>query len=93
VIRGIRATPRFARDPKAWLKSRPSDGPALHSVIQSLGADAFEPSLHTHKLKGKLAGSWSCSVGYDLRIVFDIDQRGAGEEIVLLTLGTHDDVY
>ena len=31
----------------------------------------FAPQLETHKLKGKLSGSWACSAGYDLRIVFD----------------------
>jgi mRNA-degrading endonuclease YafQ of YafQ-DinJ toxin-antitoxin module len=44
-------------------------------------------------LKGNLAGSWACSAGYDLRIIFSfVEQRGA-EAILLETLGTHDEVY
>jgi mRNA-degrading endonuclease YafQ of YafQ-DinJ toxin-antitoxin module len=49
--------------------------------------------LVTHKLSGDLAGVWACSAGYDLRIVFEfVDQEGT-EAILLLTVGTHDEVY
>jgi mRNA-degrading endonuclease YafQ of YafQ-DinJ toxin-antitoxin module len=46
-------------------------------------------------LKGELAGTWSCSVSYDLRIVFDfVKNPTTGEiEIHLLAVGTHDEVY
>jgi len=51
--------------------------------------------LETHKLKGKLAGSWACEAGYDLRIVFDfIKKEGKGEDdIFLLEIGSHEEVY
>ncbi len=42
----------------------------LQSTFDILSEDAFHPILKTHKLKGELDGSWACSVGYDLRIVF-----------------------
>ncbi|NJN12588.1 MAG: type II toxin-antitoxin system mRNA interferase toxin, RelE/StbE family, partial [Richelia sp. RM1_1_1] len=52
-------------------------------------------SLRTHKLKGDLNGVWSCSVDYDNRILFElvINTDSGEEEIFLLTLGSHDDVY
>ncbi len=34
--------------------------------------DQFHPSLHTHKLHGKLSGFYAFSVNYKYRIVFDI---------------------
>ena len=47
------------------------------------------------KLKGKLAGSWACSAGYDLRIVFDFAKNANQTEagILLLEIGTHEEVY
>ena len=58
-------------------------------------ANPFVPQLETHKLKGKLSGSWACSAGYDLRIVFDFVTSGkdSTDDILLLAIGTHDEVY
>jgi len=55
--------------------------------------DAFGPRLGTQKLRGNLVGFWSCSAGYDLRIVFEIIPRGDAEAILLVSCGTHDEVY
>ena len=57
--------------------------------------DVFAPSLGTHKLSGNLNGLQSCSCGYDCRIVFSIEQgtEPDHEVIVLLDIGTHDEVY
>ena len=35
----------------------------------------------------------ACSAGHDLRIVFQMTEHQGDEAIVLLALGTHDDVY
>ena len=40
-----------------------------------------------------MSGSWACSAGYDLSIVFDFVQQGGMEAVLLLSLGTHDEVY
>jgi len=58
-----------------------------------LAEDAFDPHLKTHKLKSELAGSFACSAGYDLRIVFKFVQHEGAEAILLQTIGTHDEVY
>ena len=55
--------------------------------------DAFQAGLKTHKLKGELAGSWACSVGYDLRLIFDFVEHEGAEAILLQNVGTHDEVY
>jgi mRNA interferase YafQ len=58
-----------------------------------LEEDAFHASLRTHKLKGEFENAWASSAGYDLRIVFElVDQEGA-EAILLLSVGTHEEVY
>ena len=36
--------------------------------------------LDAHKLKGKLQGKWSCSLGYDIRMIYEIDDKN--KEIV-----------
>ena len=86
-------SPAFARDLRAWLKSHPGTADALQAALEQLSADAAHPSLRTHKLRGALSGYWACSAGYDLRVVFEYVQHEKAEAILLLALGTHDEVY
>ena len=83
----------FARDLKAWLKSRPGAAPSIEATLGQLSADAGHPSLRSHKLRGRLAGCWACSAGYDLRIVYDVVPHEGAEAILLPAMGTHDEVY
>ncbi len=91
--RTLLRSPAFARDLRHWLKSRPDAVVPIEATLEQLSADASHPSLRTHKLRGPLAGCWACSVGYDLRVVFEYAQQDAAEAILLLALGTHDHVY
>lgn len=43
--------------------------------------------LNAHKLKGKLEGYWSCYLGYDIRMVYEIDD--VRKEIVVVAVGSH----
>lgn len=65
----------------------------ISPTLSILQDDAFDPRLGTHKLKGDLAGFWACSAGYDLRIVFEIVDQKDQEIILLVSIGTHDEVY
>jgi mRNA interferase YafQ len=68
----------------------------IAKALLKLEQDAFDASLRTHKLSGKLAAYLACSCGYDCRIVFTIEKDPSNpnaENIVLLDIGTHDDVY
>jgi mRNA-degrading endonuclease YafQ of YafQ-DinJ toxin-antitoxin module len=82
----------FARALKRAIKKQPALRNEFDQALKLLQQDVFTPSLETHKLKGPLAGRWACSVGYDLRIVFDfVRTEGQGEDdIRLLEIGTHD---
>lgn len=64
-------------------------------TLQQLSEDSFYPTLHTHKLKGEFAGVWACTVDYDNRILFEfvLNRESNEEEILLLTMGAHDEVY
>ena len=67
----------------------------VEQTIQQLAEESFTLTLRTHKLKGDLSDKWSCSIDYSNRIVFKFVQNSDTdeEEILLLTLGSHDDVY
>lgn len=66
---------------------------AIRDTLAALRDDAFDPRLGSHKLKGELTGFWACSAGYDLRVVFQIAKRNEAELILLVSVGTHDEVY
>jgi addiction module RelE/StbE family toxin len=83
----------FVRAARRLLKKYPQSADDLREALEWLAADAFDPRLKTHKLKGDLAGSWACSAGYDLRIVFQFVQHDGREAILLQSVGTHEEVY
>jgi mRNA interferase YafQ len=84
---------RFARAAKRHVKRHPDAVDNFRATLTLLAEDAFAPSLKTHKLTGDLAGSWACSAGYDLRVLFSFVQHEGEEAILLQTVGTHDEVY
>jgi mRNA-degrading endonuclease YafQ of YafQ-DinJ toxin-antitoxin module len=65
----------------------------VEATLQMLSDDAFDPRLKTHRLSGDLEGVWACSAGYNLRILFEFVEHEGTEAILLLTVGTHDEVY
>jgi len=87
------ASKSFTRDAKRFLKKNPQFTKNVKMTLSLLESDAFQPQLKTHKLKGNLKNSWACSVGYDLRIVFEIVRYEKEDTILLQTIGTHDEVY
>ena len=83
----------FVRAAKRHVKKRPAVAQDLRQTLELRAEDAFDPRLKTHKLRGELEGSWACSAGYDLRILFEFVQHEGAEAISLQTVGTHDEVY
>jgi mRNA-degrading endonuclease YafQ of YafQ-DinJ toxin-antitoxin module len=93
VKRLLLPSPAFIRSARRFARKHPQLGRELELVLGLLAEDAFHPQLKTHKLKGKLVGSWACSAGYDLRVVFQFAQHKDQEAILLEAVGTHDEVY
>ncbi|MBN1866865.1 type II toxin-antitoxin system YafQ family toxin [Candidatus Sumerlaeota bacterium] len=91
--RALLRSPSFVRAAKRLVKKQPQVLATIRETLMLVESDAFDPRLRTHKLKGDLEGSWSCSGGYDLRFVFDFVQHEGTEAILLLSIGTHDEVY
>ena len=87
--------PSFKRAFKRAVKRSPKLRDSIARTLRLLSDDPFAPSLATHKLKGKLEGSWACTAGYDLRIIFEFvkEREGEPDSIFLMEIGTHDEVY
>lgn len=85
----------FTRQVKRLVRQNPSLKKTVEQTLEKLTNDPFDPSLKTHKLKGQLANKWSCSIDYSNRIVFQFMENPDlnTEEILLLAIGSHDDVY
>jgi mRNA-degrading endonuclease YafQ of YafQ-DinJ toxin-antitoxin module len=83
----------FVRAARRLLKKNPGVAAAVRATLEMLAEDALDASLRTHKLKGELAGSWACSAGYHLRIVFELVEHDGAEAVLLQSIGTHDEVY
>jgi len=69
---------------------------SISKALHKLEHNAYDPALRTHKLSGKLVSYLACSCGYDCRIIFTIEKdisNPDAENIILLDIGTHDDVY
>ena len=85
----------FLKAYRKFIRKQPDQRNEIEKALRLLAEDPFDPQLETHKLKGKLSGTWACSAGYDVRIIFEfIKEEGKkGEDIFLIEIGTHDEVY
>ncbi|MBW4536589.1 MAG: type II toxin-antitoxin system mRNA interferase toxin, RelE/StbE family [Pleurocapsa minor HA4230-MV1] len=86
---------KFKRAFRKFTRRNPKLQAKIENVIIKLSEDILDPALGTHKLDGKLADLLSCSCGYDCRIIFAIEKEQEINEtlIILLDIGTHDEVY
>ncbi|MGQ4647208.1 type II toxin-antitoxin system mRNA interferase toxin, RelE/StbE family [Lyngbya aestuarii] len=93
--RKIVLTSRFKRSLKKFIKGNSRLQIQIEETLQEMEVDVFAPNLTTHRLKGEFEGLRACSCGYDCRIIFAIenDLETDEEVVVLLNIGSHDDVY
>ena len=85
----------FRRALRRTIKRQPHLLSGIEATLRLLQEDPFASQLATHKLKGPLAGIWACSAGYDLRILFEFvpNPQGGEDDLFLVEIGTHDEVY
>jgi len=88
-------TPRFERAFRRLIGRNPSLQPQIETALRRLAADASDPRLKTHHLSGHLKGLHACSAGYDCRIIFSrqTHPKTGAETLLLINLGSHDEVY
>ncbi|NJO80063.1 MAG: type II toxin-antitoxin system mRNA interferase toxin, RelE/StbE family [Cyanobacteria bacterium RM1_2_2] len=94
-MRQLILTTGFKRAFRKFVKRNPQSQSQIENILSQMQADVFAPQLGTHKLSGNLSGLRACSCGYDCRIVFSIEKDKATnqEVVILLDIGTHDEVY
>jgi mRNA interferase YafQ len=85
----------FERALRKAVRARPELGEKIIAVVGCLAADPFAENLRTHKLRGRLRGLWSAWVEYDCRVVFafELDPDSNEDMIVLVDIGSHEEVY
>ena len=88
-------TPKFKRAFRKFVRRDARLQKYVEDTLIQMQEDVFTASLGAHKLSGTLEGLRACSCGYDCRIVFSIERNLAGdrEVIMLLDIGTHNEVY
>ena len=89
----ITASAAFKRALKKTVGKNKTLAEKIALTISAMQENPFTPSLKTHKLQGKLKDAYAASAGYDLRIIFDLSKIDGQNCIVLLSVGTHDEVY
>ncbi|MGE0156396.1 MAG: type II toxin-antitoxin system YafQ family toxin [Geobacter sp.] len=86
------ATPEsFLRQARKFFKKHPDLRPRFAVVFEALKLDPFQPSLGLHPLTGKLAGCHAVRLTYSYRITLTV--MVTEQEIILLDIGSHDEVY
>jgi mRNA-degrading endonuclease YafQ of YafQ-DinJ toxin-antitoxin module len=84
-------TQHFERRARKFLRKHPDLRQALRDTLDDLSRDPFQPKLKLHLLSGNLAGVQAVSLTYSHRLTLQV--RVAEQEVVLLDVGTHDEVY
>ena len=94
-MRELVLTARFKRAYRKFVKRDPSLQKRIEDVLEQMQEDVFSPNLGTHKLSGILTGLLACSCEYDCRIIFKLEsEKESGKDVILLLdIGTHDEVY
>lgn len=93
-MRELVSTPKFKRAFRKFVKRNSQLETKIMQTLQLMEEDVFDVQLGSHSLQGKLLGLKACSCGYDCRILFTIEiSDNKTEMIVLLDIGTHDEVY
>ena len=78
---------KFQKQIKQIIKSNPKVKPRLAKTFELLRKNINHPSLRLHKLSGQ--NPWSISLTKSIRIIVHIEDN----QIYLLRIGTHDEVY
>jgi addiction module RelE/StbE family toxin len=86
----IRWDQGFKRTYRKKVKNDPDLRERFWGAMELFSRNPFHQKLRTHKLSGKLEGLWAFSVSYDCRVVFEFLN---GDEVLLVDIGGHEEVY
>lgn len=80
----------FLRLFKKWQKRHPDLVETFRKKLSLFTHEPYHPSLRTHRLTGQLQAYWAFSITYEYRVVFEFL---AENRVLLIDIGTHDEVY
>lgn len=81
----------YIRRAKKFLRKHPEISNQYRKILELLELDPYHPSLRLHTLEGRLKGLSSVSINMSYRIVLELEIQD--EEIILINIGNHDQVY
>ena len=81
----------YIRRARKFLKKHPDLVSRYRKTLQLLELNPHHPSLRLHKLEGRLSGLSSVSISIQYRIVIQFIIQN--DEILLVNIGSHDEVY
>jgi len=84
-------TAGFTRAAKKFADQHRDQCSKFAAVLRDLEIDPFQPHLKFHHLTGKLKGVQSVSITHSYRITLTL--LITEKEIILLDIGSHDEVY
>ena len=87
----LTTTRYFLRRAKKFFKKHPDLKQAFEDLVEDLRHDPFQPHFEYHHLGGKLEGVQAVSLTRSYRVTLTIVLTE--KEIILLDIGTHDEVY
>jgi len=85
----IVAPAQFLRQARKFFKRHPDLASRFSRLVSDLQRDPFAPRLGLHPLKGRLRGCYAVQLSHCYRITLALSEK----EIMLLDVGSHDDVY
>ncbi|MEK7773172.1 MAG: plasmid stabilization protein [Deltaproteobacteria bacterium] len=85
------APAQFLRQARKFFRKHPDLKPRFKKLLEALQDEPFRPSPGLHPLSGKLSSCYAASLTYRCRVTLTllIEEK----EIVLLDIGSHDEVY
>ena len=84
-------TNHFERRARKFLRKHPDLRSTLSDTLDNLSQDPFDPSLRLHSLGGNLSGIQAVSLTHSYRLTLTV--QITEQEVVLLDIGSHDEVY
>lgn len=84
-------TDSYIKRAKKFFSKHPEVRSQYRKTLELLELNPHHPSLRLHKLEGRLKALSSVSINMSYRIVLEMEIKD--KEIILITIGTHDQVY
>ena len=81
----------YERKAKLFFKAHPDLINRYEKILYIMQSDPNHPSLRLHKLKGILKNLYSVSIDLKYRIILEFIIKD--KTIILIDIGTHEDVY